>query len=582
MDKYNPNILAMNYFMSPKNSLQVRYCALRAFFVDKMSADEIAKKFGYSKSTVYSLVRDFKAELMENPEADPFFVTISRGRRPFGDEYANKVVMLRKNNMSVPEIIAAMDGLGMPVSSQFVNSVLKKEGFARLPRRDAFAKSNVLLSNELKKITAEKSRPLSFDKKESFTGEKIGVFSFLPIISEFGIDKAIKKSSFPRTSSIGRLSSILSFLALKLISVKRYNADDLWCMDRGLGMFAGLNVLPKTAWFSSYSSSVTREMNMGFLRALGEIWDSNGLLGDTVNIDFTSIPYWGDGDNLENNWSGKRGRALASMLAILAQDSQNGIICYGDTTVRHENEKDAVLEFLDFHTPHDLKYLVLDSKMTTFQNLDQLNKRNIMFVTIRRRGPSIMERIKSVEKWKSIKVKRANGKSRNVKVFEEISELKGYDGPVRQIFMTGNGKIKPAIIITNDFKSTASQIVQKYARRWLVEKEIPEHIEFFHMNRNSSGMVIKVDFELTMTILAHNLYRLLAMNLPGYEHCDAETIYNKFINNSGEVIVSEEDIIVKLKKKRNLPMILEFANTRVQSFPWICKKILSIVASTTT
>ena len=582
MDINNPNTIAFNYFSSPENKLQVRYCALRAYFIDKISADDVAKKYGYTKSTVYSLIRDFKLELINNPDKDPFFVTICRGRKPLDDEYSRRVVIFRKNNMSVPEIIAAMDGLGMPVSSQYVNAVLKKEGFARLPRRDSDVRSNVGITKELKRIPAEKTKTLPFKNKESFSSENIGIFAFLPIIIELGIDKAIKNSQYPKTNVLGRLSSILCFLALKLTSVKRYNADDIWCMDRGMGMFAGVNVLPKTAWFSSYSSSVTREMNMGFLRSLSEIWEKNGLLGDTVNIDFTSIPYWGDDDNMENNWSGKRGKALASMLAILAQDSQNGIICYGDTTIRHKNENDAVLEFLDFHTPEGLKYLVLDSKMTTFQNLSQLNKRNIKFITIRRRSPSIIDRIKTISDWKSVKIKRANGKHRNVKLFEETSSLKDYDGVIRQIYLTGNGKIKPAIIITNDFESKAAEIVQKYARRWLVEKEISEHIEFFHLNRNSSGMVIKVDFELTMTILAHNLYRLLAMHLPGHEHCDAERIFNKFINNSGDIIVDSERITVKLKKKRDLPMILEFFESRTHSYSWIGKKLLIVEASTTT
>ena len=323
-------------------------------------------------------------------------------------------------------------------------------------------------------------------------------------------------------------------------------------------------------------------MNLDFLRKLSRIWEDNGLLGDTVNIDFTTIPYWGDNDNFENNWSGKRGKALASMLAILAQDSQSGILCYGDTTVRHSNENEAVLEFLDFNTPTGLKYLVFDCKLTTYQNLNQLNKRNIQFITIRRRSAGLLERINNVTEWKTVKIKRANGKNRNVKVYEETATLKDYEGQIRQIYITGNGKIKPAIILTNDFESPTAQIVQKYARRWLVEKEISEHIEFFHLNRNSSGMVIKVDFELTMTIFAHNLYRLLAMNLPGFEHCEAESIYNKFINNSGEIEVTSSEIAVKLKKKRNLPYILEFIEQRHFSYTWLGNKKINIKSATTT
>jgi hypothetical protein len=100
---------------------------------------------------------------------------------------------------------------------------------------------------------------------------------------------------------IKKLSSILSFVALKLSNVRRYTADDLWYMDRGLGLFAGLNVLPKAAWFTSYSSSITREMNMDFLRNLHQVWSKQGLLEDTINLDFTTIPFWGEGEHLGNS-----------------------------------------------------------------------------------------------------------------------------------------------------------------------------------------------------------------------------------------------------------------------------------------
>ena len=100
-------------------------------------------------------------------------------------------------------------------------------------------------------------------------------------------------------------------------------------------------------------------------------------------------------------------------------------------------------------------------------------------------------------------------------------------------------------------------MVRKYARRWLVEKGISEQIEFFHLNRVSSSMVIKVDFDLTMTLVAHNLYRLLALELGRYSKFTAQKIFNKFIDNNGNIKITEKEITIELKKKRDLPQILE-------------------------
>jgi len=89
--------------------------------------------------------------------------------------------------------------------------------------------------------------------------------------------------------------------------------------------------------------------NVNFLKKLHRIWQNNGLLGDTFNLDCVTVPYWGDDDHLENNWSGKRGKSLASMLCVLAQAPNSGIINYGDFDVMHKNEHLVGLEFLDLY-----------------------------------------------------------------------------------------------------------------------------------------------------------------------------------------------------------------------------------------
>jgi predicted DNA-binding protein YlxM (UPF0122 family) len=558
------NIDPKSYFSDYRNTCHRQYDTLRAFFHDGMKAEEVAEKFGYTIHAMYNLIKDFKQMLRENPDVDPFFIIRKTGRKEkeITSSIKKNIINLRKQYLSSPDIKVILDSQGYKISERHITTIIKTEGFARLPRRTKKEKTE-RLSNLKNKIAAPKSR--HFDEVfTEFSTNNAGLLCLLPYLKQYGVDKVIEGSKYPSTSVINKQSSILCFLALKLSNIRRYSADDIWCMDRGSGLFAYLNNLPKTGWFTSYSHRVTRDMNLSFLKQLHKVWKEYNLLSDTMNLDFTTIPYWGDDSHLENNFSGKRGKALTSMLAVLAQDPESGIIDYGDTNIRHKSEPSVVLEFLDFYREgkkkdKSLRYLVFDSKFTTYQNLNRLNNEGIKFVTIRSRGRNIVDKVTNApaKKRKTIRVMGADGKGRVLKVVEERVKLKGYDKKIRQVaIISGHRKIKPALIITNDFRIELGDLIRKYTRRWLVEKGISEQIEFFHLNRVSSSMVIKVDFDFTMSILAHNIYRLFALDLEGYSHRSDITIFEKFLDNSGVIKMNQDTIHVGLKKKRELPLLL--------------------------
>lgn len=551
----------VTFFTHPKSSTHRQYEALRAYYVENKTAQKVAIQFGYTVQSFYSFTREFKIRLKSIRPEQSFFIQPHRGRKRKNeaDSIEQEMIALRKQYLAITDIKAALDAHQIPVSEKYIYNVLKKEGFARLPRRNQAQR--IEASGGLSTLSAPKSECLSFEPEQFSCQNSLGVLCFLPYLQLLGLHQLIEQSTYPETRSISRLQSILCFLALKLSNVRRYTADDIWCMDRGLGLFAGLNVLPKAAWFTSYSHGITREMNLAFLKKLHALWQQQGLLSDTANLDFVAVPYWGEDGHLENNWSGTRHHALASILTALSHDPDSGIITYGDAHVRHDTESKVVVEFLDFYKSSgggDLKYLVFDSKFTTYQNLRKLDEQAIKFVTIRRRGKSIVNRLEKLpsSEWKSVRVPMTNGKTRMLKVNDSRVFLKEYGKEIRQIAITGHGKLKPALIITNDFELRKEVVIRKYARRWLVEKTISEQTHFFHLNRVSSSMVIKVDFDLTMTVLAHNIYRLLAADLTGYTHNTATTLYEKFIQNSGQILIGEKEISIKMKKKRNLPALL--------------------------
>jgi len=580
------------YFSEPTQPLHRQYLATRSFLFEGNSAEIVAAKYGYTVNTVYTLARNFKIRLTNGmkQDEDPFFQILKPGRKRANrdDELTESILGLRKKYLSIPDIKILLDGKGYNVSEGFIYTVCDENGFARLPKRSKDQRQELMNSSGYADVLqAPISEMFAFSNLERFASKGVGVLCFLPIIKAYGIDQAIEESSYPGTGQIQKLNSILAFLALKLSNVKRYGQDDGWCMDRGLGMFAGLNVLPKTTWYSSYSAAIERKDNVAFLKSINRIFADHGLLSDTANLDFTAIPYWGDPDTFENNWSGKRSKALISIQAALAQDPDSGLLCYGDTTIKHDTQNNVILEFLDFYregTGQKINYVVFDSKFTTLGNLGRINKKGIKFITIQRKGKTLNEKIQKIplSQWHSIKVEKANHKSRSVLYSESTTtNLRYGEGELRQIFIKGSG-LNPATILTNDANTKAKDLIRKYAKRWLVETGIAEMIDFFHLNRNNSGIVIKVDFDLTMTILAHNLYRLLAAQLPGYSHSRAQTLFDSFIDNYGDIVVSEELITIKMNRKRCLPLLRESIPELDAPYPWLGNKKLAFVANSHT
>ncbi|MDR3341166.1 MAG: hypothetical protein LBT25_13950, partial [Candidatus Symbiothrix sp.] len=62
------------------------------------------------------------------------------------------------------------------------------------------------------------------------------------------------------------------------------------------------------------------------------------------------------------------------------------------------------------------------------------------------------------------------------------------------------------------------------------------------------------------------------------EHFYDERIYEKFIANNGEITISELNIKIELKKKRDLPQILEMMNKfDTLSYPWLENKKLKFI-----
>src|SRR5271167_704918 len=120
------------HFLQPQNSTHRLYEALRAFCVDLLPSREAAQRFGYSPNSFRVLVHRFR----QDPRRT-FFVPPAKGPQvaPKRDQAREQIIALRKQNLSIYDISAALAREGMAYSAVAVAQVLREEGFERLPRR---------------------------------------------------------------------------------------------------------------------------------------------------------------------------------------------------------------------------------------------------------------------------------------------------------------------------------------------------------------------------------------------------------------------------------------------------------------
>ena len=122
--------------------------------------------------------------------------------------------------------------------------------------------------------------------------------------------------------------------------------------------------------------------------------------------------------------------------------------------------------------------LLFDGRVTTYAELAALEQRHIGFITIRRRGCSMLRRLSSrpSSSWRRCQITQAKGQKRTISYIDEETRLTGYPGTVRQIVVRGLGRETPTYFLSNDRpeRQTAREVVQAYAQRNLVEGGLGE------------------------------------------------------------------------------------------------------------
>jgi hypothetical protein len=169
-------------------------------------------------------------------------------------ETRRKIRAWREKELSAGEIAQLLSEDGADISVRTVERVLAEEGFPKLPRRTRMKIGLTVKGAEI----LQRSEGVSIAQLEGqhFTCESAGAFLFAPFLEKFQMSELIRSAGLPGTKVIPAVSYFLSFLALKLIGTERYGHMGDHAFDPGLGLFAGLNILPKCTAMSTYSYSL--------------------------------------------------------------------------------------------------------------------------------------------------------------------------------------------------------------------------------------------------------------------------------------------------------------------------------------
>jgi len=566
------------FFLQPANPTHRQYEALRAYFVDQLPSAEVARRFAYSPGSFRVLTHQFR----QHPDR-PFFLPPQKGPQasPKTDPARDKVVALRKQNLSIYDISRVLAESRHRLSPVAVSLILKEEGFGRLPRR----RDEERLPGprpEVAQVADVNRLDLS---PRRFRTQFGGLYLFVPYLAQIPLEKLLKEAGFPGTGMIPAAAAVRSLLGLKLFGSARHSHVMSYVLDEGLAFFAGLNVIPKRSFLTEYScridpASYPRLMRLWFdaVGRLGLGW------GSSFDLDFHTIPFHGEDALVEKHYVSKRSRRQKGILAFLAQDAQRRVFCYANGQLRKDEQDEEVLRFVAFWKERTGKLpeeLIFDSKLTTYGHLNRLNQMGIAFITLRRRSARMLQKVyqEPVSAWRRIELQGVSRMYKTPRILDRRLQLSGYQGELREVVIDDLGHEEPTFLITNQLQRTPVKLIERYAQRMIIENRIADGIDFFHMDALSSVVAMKVNCDLQLTLMASSLYRLLGMEIgQGYQTATSRHLFRDFVEATAQVHILDKEIVVQFQKRAHNPFLLAVGfDKKNLPIPWLGGKRLQFL-----
>ena len=551
-----------------------QYEAMRAHFVDALPIAEVAQRFGYKKGTVYNMVAAFRKSQTIDHFRSPGSGPKPKSKRATIQQRDARILELRtKEHLTNAQIHARLKKEKLPAGINTIGRVIREAGLPRLKRH--------YFGQEQQVIHAPPADRRQYNTaNHQFHTKFGGLFLFVKDLITTDLEAMV--AHMPGSQQLPAACAIRSLLALKLWGIGRPSHLMPYILDEGPPLFAGLNVLPKKSTLTEYST----RMDLAHLDALMDAWaaKAHSLVGEcsgSLDVDFHTIPYHGTSDTVQSHDVSKRSRRQRGILALVACDARQRALVYADATITRETRWDAIMGFVEAwkkRTGQLPEELVFDSRFTTYANLGKLTDRNIRFLTLQRRFRPLIEQINAqpAEAWRTVTLHNIGQAYRKPRVLEAYVHLRNCPQPIRQLAIKGLGHEKPTVLITNDRQTNAADLIDRYARRMLVENAIEEAVNFFHMDALSAAVPLRIDPDLQLTVMASALYRMMARRL-GALHAPmkARNLFRTMVDAPAKVITTEDQIVVRFGRRANNNTLRNAGYVGMQGrVPWLSNRKL--------
>jgi transposase-like protein len=553
---------------------QRRYEAIRAYLYEGAPMAEAAARFGYTRSTLASLVRDFRAgklTLFAEPGKP------GRKSAPRKDAARARVIALRRQGLSVYEISARLAAEGRPLNRTGVGQILAEEGFGRL-LRDPAAQASTSPATTGRDTRLPRAAVIDFAAFPARADTRLaGLLLTVPDLVALDLPGLARTAGYPATSVIPAVSWLLSLLALKLTGTRRVSHVDDLLTDPASALFAGLAILPKKSALTSYSYRLSHDHQRAFLAALDHKMIASGLATGheaIFDLDFHAVMHWGHDPVLEKHYVPTRSQRARSVLTFFAQDTGTHNLVYANADVSKATQNREVIAFCD-HWKHasgaDPNMLIMDQKVTTQPVLAELDARGVKFLTLRMRSPTLVRYINTLRPtdFKTITLDRP-GPYNRPRVHETPHvKLTSYPGTVRQLIVTGLGRDAATVIVTNDRDTKTKALIGHYARRMTIEQRLAEIIRAFCADALSSTVNLNVDLDIMLCVLAQTLLAAFRARLgAGYTTATPDTLQRRFLDSSGTINTTDNQVTVRIDRRAYSPVLRQARLPPDTTVPW--------------